>query len=318
LLSLVQPAPAATLTHRFALHSTGWVLVPKGQQLSWGSGAVVDQERRWFITNYHVVGDYTQTKVYFPRRQGDWIVTAKSEYLKAQPVPGTVLFVSPKRDLALIQLNYLPSGVRPLRLARASALPGDTVHMVGNSGAKTGTLWTCRSGKVKNRGFHAFTLKDTQIHLEAFQLTTDNDTAPGDSGGPVVNDLGELVGVHSNFNSVAGSKSIDVAEVKEFLHRIQNPKWKDALSSRVEGNWTMRWQTKGKDYYCSLTFHSDGTLTWDTGARSWPGTYRYQDEILTLTVPGLSVRDQLALTWDNNQDQFQFISGNITFTARRR
>ena len=317
-LLFVQPAAAATLTHRFALHSTGWVLVPKGSQVSWGTGSVVDQARRWFITNYHVVGDYTQTKVYFPMHRGDFIVTAKSEYLKRQPVPGTVLYVSPKRDLALVELQYLPSGVRPLRLAPASAAPGDIVHFIGNSGASSGSLWTCRTGTVKGKGFHALTLKNTSIHLEAFQLSTNAETAPGDSGGPVINELGELAAVHSNYHSANGSKSIDVSEVKEFLYRILNPQWKSSLSSHVEGSWTMRWKSKGQELYCSLTFRSDGTLSWDTASSSWPGSYTYQNGTLTLAVPGLKIRDQLALTWDNNQDRFRFISSNIVFTATRR
>src|SRR5439155_4712867 len=114
------------------LKSTCWVITPGGD----GTGWVLDREQKLIVTNRHVVGDFNEVKVMFPMYTHGQVVVAEGEYLKVKEkfITGKVLARDPKRDLAIIQLDYIPDGINPLTLAKTSAKVGDTIMSVGNSG----------------------------------------------------------------------------------------------------------------------------------------------------------------------------------------
>jgi S1-C subfamily serine protease len=203
------------------LRSTVWIVAGK----STGTGWVVDRERGLVVTNQHLVGSFPKTLVIFPAFDGKKRVIAERDYYfaKAPRVGALVLETSSRRDLALLQLPSLPPGVTALKLADDSAKPGEMIHSVGNPGS-SGALWVYTSGTVRQVYTKKIRYKTGQL-VDARMLETQAPINPGDSGGPVVNSRGQLVGVVAGFAPEARlvSSCIDVTEVRDFL-KAASPK----------------------------------------------------------------------------------------------
>jgi hypothetical protein len=125
-----------------------------------------------------------------------------------------------KADLAIIQLESLPKEKKAVPLAASSAEPGQSVHSIGNAG-KSGALWGYVPGKVR-QVYHKEWKADLGGRVLTFKakvVETDSATNPGDSGGPLLNDKGELVGVTEGgaVNASLLSTFVDVSEVKKLL-----------------------------------------------------------------------------------------------------
>src|SRR5262249_44524466 len=136
-------------------------------------------------------------------------------YRNAPRVRGSVLDVDPRRDLALVELESLPAGVTALPLAKEPPGPGDLVHSVGNP-TSSDALWVYTSGTVRQVYHKKFTVEGRTI--DARVVETQSPINPGDSGGPVVNDQGEVVAVTAATNRAAQlvSVCIEVGEVRDF------------------------------------------------------------------------------------------------------
>jgi S1-C subfamily serine protease len=216
-LSLPAPALGEELSpkalYRQTLRSTALVLTGRAS----GTGWIADTEGKLLLTGAHVVGASTSVAVVFPAFEDGKVVAERAHYAKSgRFVRGRVLVTDPRRDLALIKVESLPEGAAALKLAGESVSPGDRVHAVGNPGA-SGALWVYTSGTV--RQVYRRKVKIEEQDVEARVVETQAPLNPGDSGGPVVNDGGELVGVTAAINKSAQlvSLCIDVGEVKEFL-----------------------------------------------------------------------------------------------------
>jgi tetratricopeptide (TPR) repeat protein len=132
-----------------------------------------------------------------------------------------VVASDPTRDLVLIKLDSLPNDVTALKTARNAAEPSDRVHSVGNPGASD-AFWVYTSGTVRQVYRNKFQYQDGQ-KVEAQVIETQSPLNPGDSGGPVVNDRGEVVGVNAagKANAQLVSLCIDVTEVNALLDGLQ-------------------------------------------------------------------------------------------------
>ncbi len=208
------------------LRSTVWVMSPLGRdRLSYGTGFVVDAKRKWVVTNYHVVEERKQAVVFFPTYRGDRAVSDPEYYAKNAEklgLAGEVIARDKKRDLALIELPSLPSGTLDMVLALRSPKPGETVHAIGSSGLKDGVLWRYSKGEVRQvypTKFKARMSDGGALEVDALVVETQIPTNQGDSGGPVVNERGELVAVTQSNDTKQRlvSYSIDVNEVRTFL-----------------------------------------------------------------------------------------------------
>ena len=209
------------------LHSTVWVLIPvSGTRARSGSGSLIDVNRRLVLTNYHVVGDDDTGFVSFPIFQGGKLVAERDAYrAPGKRIPAKVVARDPKRDLAVLQLEGpVPSEARAMKLAKDSPSPGQRVHSIGNPGA-SGALWAYTEGSVRQvyRSKIRTMDKDSgkSFEIDARVVETQSPVNQGDSGGPVVNDRGELVAVVQGHVPDAQARSvsifIDVSEVRDLL-----------------------------------------------------------------------------------------------------
>jgi len=217
------------------LHSTAGIATPDGSGTAW----VVDVDLGLLVTNYHVVSNdsmgkvYNQVEVRLPCYRNGRVIAERSYYddnakaLEAtgRVLRGVVLDADESVDLALIQIDTFPSDVTAVKLAASSSMPGDHLHSIGNPGASD-SLWLYTEGAVKQVSKRSWSVQlgNRVMRLHAMAVETQAPTNPGDSGGPVVNDDGELVAVTHGGSQAASllNLAIDVTEVQNYL--IEN-KW---------------------------------------------------------------------------------------------
>jgi Flp pilus assembly protein TadD len=207
----------ATAIYRQTLKGTVYITVDSGS----GSGWVADLGQRLIVTNHHVVVGAKQVTVYFPKFQGDELVTNRGAYVTSsdEGVRATVLLSDPKKDLAVIQVERIPEGVTALKLAAKSPSPGERVHALGNPGV-SGSLWVYSAGYV--RAVYRQRYTERARPFDGWVVETSLPTNPGDSGGPEVNDQAELIAVtsHHRADGRLVTDGIDVREVKEVLKAV--------------------------------------------------------------------------------------------------
>lgn len=212
-------AKADAEIYNSTLKSTAWVLAKSEGSTSLGSAVLVDAEKKLVITNFHVVGSARTAVVFFPEMKNNRPVVDRDVYLQAVNrigIKGRILAVDRKRDLALIELDRVPDGVPAIKLADESCSPGETVHSVGNPGASD-ALWAYTSGTVRNVFQKQF--RSTAGEHDFMALETQAPINQGDSGGPVVNTNGELIGICQSLSTKARlvTTCVDISEVKTFL-----------------------------------------------------------------------------------------------------
>jgi hypothetical protein len=177
-------APATALIYRFA--------GPAAR--SNGTGFLIDEKERLLITARHVVenpegGMVFSVEVIFAQTDDGEIITDVAHYRKNWQkliVRGKVIYENVRRDIAIVQLEKLPAGIKPLELSPRIARPGQTVHMIGNSTESFGCVFSYCHGYVRN----SFNWEELGARVVSTQLPINK----GDSGGPMVDNLGKVVG----------------------------------------------------------------------------------------------------------------------------
>jgi S1-C subfamily serine protease len=314
-----------------------------------GTGVLVDASKRWLVTNYHVVRDAAEVKVFFPASEKGAIMTEPSYYARNADriaVRGKVLGRNVAADLAVIELERLPESAREVKLASVSARPGQVLHAIGNPGAEP-AMWLYATGKTRSvfrkkmmTGQDATNFK---FLIDSRLLVSSIPVNPGDSGGPVVNDSGELVGITQGWSKIGQqfSYAIDVEEVRGFLAKVQSGgmntffKIQDALSNgpiqevkheappqiSLRGTWkAMKTYPNGNRVRFELTAKEADLFLQiegiETGTKTgMVGTYRFEGNRLMLTSNG---RTQVlgTVTWIN-AGEFTFQDELITLTFRK-
>ncbi|HEX4591462.1 MAG TPA: trypsin-like peptidase domain-containing protein [Gemmataceae bacterium] len=217
------PAEGGVKVYQSVLKSTVWIVSQRPEGTVSGSGSLIDRRRQLVLTNYHVVGDVDRVRVLFPAFKDREVIPERDFYRRHVGdlgIPGVVKARDKQADLALIQIERVPTGAQALPIAAEGVSPGQSVHSVGNPGA-SGALWVYTPGRVRQvyqKKWAAKAGRDV-LHFEARVIESDSPTNPGDSGGPLVNDRAELVGVTEGgaTNASLLNVFVDVSEVKRFL-----------------------------------------------------------------------------------------------------
>jgi hypothetical protein len=235
-LGLIQAAQvrASEELYRKVAPATAYISTSDGPLTAGsGTGFLIDAQERLLITARHVVetknGVADAVVVVFAQTKDGEVVT-EADYYRANwkqlAVRGKVVYDSVRRDMAVIQVEKLPEGIKPLELAPQKARPGQTIHVVGNSSVVLGGMFNYCRGQVRN----TFRYNLTGANV----LATHAPTNRGDSGGPVVNNLGEVVGFCSLSTGGARSKkdaldgdqlvdlSICVSEIRTGLQELRS------------------------------------------------------------------------------------------------
>jgi len=174
-----------------------------------GSGALIS-DRGEVLTNWHVIQGASQAVVVFKPEEG-------VEIKKELAFTTTPVKLDPLADLALLQIQTPPPALRILRLGNiADVEVGQEVYAIGHP---EGEAWTYTTGTVSQiHPGYRWTGTDGQLH-EGTVIQTQTASNPGNSGGPLLNDRAELIGVNAFREEKEGINSaVAVDVVKEFLN----------------------------------------------------------------------------------------------------
>lgn len=227
--SAPSPMPVAELPPREIFSRTvrgsAWVVVPGAQAGSYrtGSAWLIDKKKRVVVTNHHVIRGASKIEVIFPEFDEKKLITSPQHYLKESPrFTAKVFLDDAQRDLAFLKLNSLPADVEQLSLATDSISPGEMVYSVGNPGAVDESLWVFSSGSVRQVGRRTVNYRSGQ-RVNAEMIETQSPINPGDSGGPVMNDRAQVVGVVSGYTADARlvSHFIELSEIKTLQKELE-------------------------------------------------------------------------------------------------
>jgi len=192
------PAGALTAEQIYARDAPGVVQItatdPTQGSESLGSGFVIDKAGH-IVTNYHVVRGATKVFVSFSGK--DQLVS-------------TVVGLDPSTDLAILKIQAHANALMPLELGNSDAVRvGDTVYAIGNPfGLYARTLTSGIVSAVQRR----ITAPNTLPIDNAIQ--TDASINHGNSGGPLLDAAGRVIGVTSQIyaeNSQQGNIGIGFA-----------------------------------------------------------------------------------------------------------
>jgi putative serine protease PepD len=151
-----------------------------------GTGIVLN-EKGLILTNDHVIAGATSLTV---------DASGSSKTTRSATIVGE----EANQDLALIRVNPSGLGLKPLTLASSSSVQvGDSVYAIGNPYGLEETL-TKGIVSALNREISA---PDGSKITGALQ--TDAALNPGNSGGPLIDEQGEVIGVNSQIASDAST-----------------------------------------------------------------------------------------------------------------
>ncbi len=176
------------------------------RRIGGGSGFFVSADGL-LVTNRHVVDDKT----------AQYAVTLQD----GKQHPAKILAVDPTLDLAILRVENV-SGMPVLELGDSDAvLVGQTVIAIGNALAEFQNSVTKGVISGKNRRLIAGGVGGAEVLDEALQ--TDAPISPGNSGGPLLDLRGRVVGVNTAVSSDGQSLgfAIPINSVKRAVESVQ-------------------------------------------------------------------------------------------------
>jgi S1-C subfamily serine protease len=170
-----------------------------------GSGIVVDRDG-YIVTNYHVIQNAQEIEVNF---SGD------------DRVPARIVGSDPSTDLAVLRIDAQARALTPLPLGNSDAVRvGDAVVAIGNPfGLERSVTAGIVSALQRNiTAPNGYTI-DKVIQIDA-------PINHGNSGGPLLNASGEVIGVNSQIESETGGNvgigfAVPVNTVREVVSQIK-------------------------------------------------------------------------------------------------
>jgi S1-C subfamily serine protease len=180
----LRAAPAVVnVTTEVLRPSFFWSVVPEEGS---GSGFLWDRDGH-IVTNYHVIQDAQQIAVSFGGEAS---------------LPASVVGVDPINDLAVIKVDSTPEAAQPLEMGSSSDLQvGQTAIAIGNPFGQFERTMTEGIISALNR------TTETENTVLRGVIQTDAAINQGNSGGPLLDSHGRLIGVNTAIFSPTGTSA---------------------------------------------------------------------------------------------------------------
>src|SRR5579864_486556 len=164
-----------------------------GRQRTVGSGAIIGADG-YIITNAHVVAGAQQVRVVLPARAAEAGPLQSLASESGTTVPATIVGVAQDIDLALIKVEAME--LRAIRLANYDEIrQGELVFAFGSPEGLRNSV---------TMGVVSSVARQTDPDSPSVYVQTDAPINRGNSGGPLVNVKGELVGMNTFILSESG------------------------------------------------------------------------------------------------------------------
>lgn len=208
---------AKTIYNNFA-SSVVFLFNPKEGQESLGAGFLVDSSGV-ILTNWHVTDGSKEILVWSLPENG--AVETEILFKELDPYYGTVIAENKQEDLALIKVSGLSKNLKVVELGSTNEVEiGETVYAIGHP---NGLPWSFTLGTVSQiRKNKKWTYEDKSNH-SATVIQTQTPISPGNSGGPLFNGAGKIIGI--NTYAAEGQNlnfAVAVDHAKEFIKANPN------------------------------------------------------------------------------------------------
>ncbi|MDP7197972.1 MAG: trypsin-like peptidase domain-containing protein [SAR202 cluster bacterium] len=194
-----------------------------------GAGLIINTDGT-ILTNWHVIDGAKEIKVWLLPED----ITQKEEgdLWSFQPFYiGKVIHMDRKKDLALIKIEDVPNNLKVIKfgyyknMKNLKNLIGQTAHAIGHP---KGLTWSFNSGHVNAIRDDYKWQGDGDRH-RANVVQHQIPISPGNSGGPLLDNFGKLIGVNTFFR-VDGQNlnfAVEINDIIEFLeakHVVEDEK----------------------------------------------------------------------------------------------
>ena len=205
--------PSADHIYNNAIRSVMWIVNPG---IGEGSGVLIDKQFKLAITNAHVTGKQNIIDVYFPAPdENGELIKDRNFYLTSKGVlkrlgyytKGYIVARDEETDLAIIRLDGLPETAREVdwSFTTPATNSGDLVYILGNPGRQD--LWRWTLGEFLND-------QGNFLHIQS-------DVFGGNSGGPVLNKKGILLGIVARSDRHMNALAIPTRDINQLLSESQ-------------------------------------------------------------------------------------------------
>lgn len=196
MILMVQFTLAQDLSDLFETHKYSVVTIYTAEDVNPGAG-----DPRTFTSNMGL-GSGVLIRDNYILTAAHVVANAKAimvEFYGGEKIPAVTYRISKIADVAIIRLESAPSDARVAAIGNSDDVGvGDKVFVIG---APMGLTYSLSAGIISGRHSEKNPLRDDKI-LEFFQ--TDASINTGNSGGPMFNDKGEVIGIVSSILTRSG------------------------------------------------------------------------------------------------------------------
>jgi S1-C subfamily serine protease len=226
----------------FKKYSNSVVFIQNGDYF--GSGSII-KESGLILTNWHVVQKAKVVKVF--QKPGNFKKIDKSKALVAD-----IIKINETMDLALLQLRNIPLNITPIKLGEIEdVIIASEVHAIGHP---QGNNWSYTKGTI-SQVRSDYQWESSNVMHRADTIQTQTPISPGNSGGPLLDKNGKLIGVNSFIDASGQSQNINyaisISSIDIFLNSKQN-----YVEAKVKNNFSEKRISKTKTL---VDLNNDGT-----------------------------------------------------------